>query len=102
MVAAIDYQKLAPHPKVPLPSRARTNQGNDFQPSKSLRHVIANFASTRAGRRCKVILVYGGRFWFPILLPRGQATLESIARMRKWFSNLKTRISDEVRDRDYA
>ena len=39
--------------------------------------VATNFDSSRASQRWKAILIFGGRFWFPILLPRGQATLES-------------------------
>jgi len=31
MEAAIGYQKLARHPKIPPPIRARPNRGNDFQ-----------------------------------------------------------------------
>jgi len=33
MEAAIGYQKLAPHPTIPLPIRVRLNRDNDFQPS---------------------------------------------------------------------
>jgi len=77
MEAAIGNQKLVPPPKILLLFCACPHRGNDFQPRKLNTNLATNFAFRRASRRKKVFLAHGDRFWFPILLPREQATLES-------------------------